>query len=299
MEERLRADVKAGYACNNNCLFCVVADKRRHGDLTTGKVKKQLDASWENGARSVVLTGGEVTIRKDVFDLVSHAKKCGFENIQIQTNARMLSNLDFAKKLVGAGANVFAPALHGCNAKMHDYLVQCKGAFNQTLEGIKNAKLLGVPVLSNTVVTKPNFEHVEEIARILIDLEAESCQLAFVHANGNAWDNFDLIVPPISRASVFIKKALREGKNTRTKMMVEAVPPCLMTGFEQYCSEKFIPKTEVRAPDYFTKDFEKERKEEGKCKGENCKKCALFKSCEGPWKEYPQKRGWKEFKPVH
>ncbi len=293
----LRADVKVGYACNNNCLFCVIADKRKRGNLKTAEVKRQLEFAWNDGARDVVLTGGEVTIRKDVFEIVAFARNCGFEKIQIQTNGRMLSNYDFAQKLVAAGATEFGPSLHGSTAQMHDSLVQCKGAFEQTVQGMKNAKLLEVPTLTNTVITKANYLSCVEIARLLLDLGADQFQLAFVHPQGNAYSNFGLIVPRISLASGFMKKALDYGKARGAKMMVEAVPHCLMAGYEEYCSEKYIPKSEVRAPGEFTPDFENVRKNEGKAKGEGCKKCRFFAECEGPWREYPEKRGWKEFQP--
>ncbi len=293
----LRADVKVGYACNNNCLFCVIADKRKRGNLKTAEVKRQLELARNDGARDVVLTGGEVTIRKDVFEITAFARDCGFEKIQIQTNGRMLSNYEFAQKLVAAGATEFGPSLHGSTAQMHDGLVQCEGAFEQTVQGMKNAKLLGVPILANTVITKSNYRSCAEIARLLLDLKVDQFQLAFVHPQGNAHSNFDKIVPRISLASGFIKKALDYGKTRGAKMMVEAIPFCLMKGYEGYCSEKFIPKTEIRSPGEFTPDFEAVRKKEGKAKSGSCKKCRFFAECEGPWHEYPEKLGWSEFVP--
>jgi len=42
--------------------------------------------------------------------------------------------------------------------------------------------------------------------------------------------------------------------------------------------------------------FKKQRKELGKTKFKQCKKCKYDKICEGPWKEYPEKFGNEEFK---
>ncbi len=294
----IKSDIKLGYSCNNNCLFCVVADKRGFADSSTAEAKKQLELAHENGAQGVVLTGGEVTIRRDIFEIVSHAKSLGFEIIQIQTNGRMLSSKEFCSKIISAGATEFSPALHGHVADLHDYLVQSKNAFAQTVNGIKNLKSLDAYVITNSVVTRPNHHYLPELVRLLLELNVDQFQLAFVHANGNAHSNFDHIVPSASIAAEYMKRALDIAKGSGKKMMVEAMPFCLMQGYEQYCAEKYIPFTEIREPASYTPDFGKVRVSEGKCKGESCKLCIHFDACEGPWREYPEKRGWSEFKPV-
>jgi len=72
-----------------------------------------------------------------------------------------------------------------------------------------------------------------------------------------------------------------------------------MEGYEKYCSEIYIPPTQIR--DFggiVDPKFEETRVNEGKVKREECKDCKYYLVCEGPWKEYPEKRGWDEFKPV-
>jgi hypothetical protein len=44
--------------------------------------------------------------------------------------------------------------------------------------------------------------------------------------------------------------------------------------------------------------WENTRKEYGKQKFPQCKECKYDLICEGPWKEYPEKHGNWEFKPV-
>jgi radical SAM protein with 4Fe4S-binding SPASM domain len=62
-------------------------------------------------------------------------------------------------------------------------------------------------------------------------------------------------------------------------------------------AERDIPETRV-FDIMVNQDFNRWRKEEGKTKGSNCKKCRYFKCCEGPWREYPEIFGWDEFRPV-
>ena len=94
-----RLDLKVGYTCNNNCRFCVVADKRKFGDLTTKELKKQMEEGRKT-CEDIVFTGGEPTIRKDIFELVRYAKKLKFDTIQIQTNGRMFASKKFCEKII-------------------------------------------------------------------------------------------------------------------------------------------------------------------------------------------------------
>jgi len=298
MELEKRLDIKVGFECNNSCRFCVQAQKRKFGSKTTVQIKKGLDAARKTGCKGVIFTGGEPTIREDILELVSYARKTGFNTIQIQTNGRMLAYMNFCKSLSDAGANEFSPALHGHTAPLHDFLTSSPGSFRQTIQGIKNIKKLGRRVVTNTVVTKPNYRHLPEIAKLLVKLDVDQFQFAFVHPAGNAYKNFDSIVPRISLAAPYIHKGLQIGIDAGKIVMAEAMPYCLMKGYEKYVSERIIPPTEIRDADYIIPDYRKERQKSGKVKFLQCKKCRHDPACEGPWKEYPEKRGSSEFLPV-
>ena len=116
-----RVDIKTGFLCNNNCEFCVQAHNKLKGNRSLAEIKADLDDSRQR-CTGVVFTGGEVTIREDFFELVKHAKMLNYKVIQIQSNGRMFSSLDFCKKAIEAGATEFSPALHGYCAEQHDFL---------------------------------------------------------------------------------------------------------------------------------------------------------------------------------
>ncbi len=140
--------------------------------------------------------------------------------------------------------------------------------------------------------------HLPELAELLVSLKVDQFQLAFVHAIGNAWDNFDAIVPKKSEVEPFVHQALDIGIKAGVEMMVEAYPFCFMRGYEEYCAERFMPATQIRYPDLFIEDFEKDRKEGGKKKFPQCKKCRFDLICEGPWREYAERFGGSEFRPI-
>lgn len=292
-----RVDVKTGFVCNNKCRFCVQGDKRFvHGNKSTDEVKATLTAARQD-ADSIVFTGGEVTIRDDFLELVAFARSLGFRIIQIQTNGRMLSYKKFCEQTIEAGANEFSPALHGHTPELHDFLTQAKGAFKQTVQSIRNLKELGQPVITNTVITRSNYRHLPEIAKILTGLRVDQYQFAFVHPTGTVESYYSSVVPRMTFIEPFVKKGLRVGQKRGILALTEAIPYCFMKGFERYVAEQYIPRTKIFDAKFVLDDYTEFRLTEGKAHGPQCIECTWFSVCEGPWREYPQVYGWGEFIP--
>jgi MoaA/NifB/PqqE/SkfB family radical SAM enzyme len=293
-----RIDLKIGFSCNNLCRFCVQGNKRhRFAPPPAGKLKKDL-CEGRKTADGVVFTGGEPTLRKDLLDLVSHARELGYRTVQIQTNGRVFASKKACREAVAAGATEFSPALHGHTAALHDYLTRAPGSFGQTVAGIRNLKDLGQIVLSNSVVTRPNFRNLPELASLLVALGVDQFQLAFVHPVGTAGEFFYTIVPRMAMAAPFIMRALDVGLARSIPVCTEAVPYCMLPGHEACVVEDRIPRTRVIDAEAVIEDYRRYRLEEGKLKGPACGSCRRDGVCEGPWREYPEHYGFAEFVPI-
>ncbi len=294
-----RVDIKIGFGCNNYCLFCVQGKKRDfRANKDIKEIEKSLKESFAEGKREVVFTGGEPCMHPDILKVISLARDIGFKQIQIQTNGRMFAYKDFCRRAVDAGATEFSPSLHGHTAEIHDFLTGAKGSFKQTLRGIENLKDLGQYVLTNSVITSKNYRYLVKMAKVFTKLGVNQFQFAFIHLGGTAWENREWITPKKSEIMPFVKKALDIGIKAGKIVSTEAIPYCLMGGYENCIAENFIPETSIYDAGFAVKDYSKYRVSKGKTKGPNCKKCKYFKVCEGPWKEYPELYGWSEFVPV-
>jgi pyruvate-formate lyase-activating enzyme len=293
-----RIDLKVGFRCNNRCVFCVQGDKRaRFDDKTTAELFTLLEEGRET-ADEVVFTGGEVTLRKDLDVLVRHAASLGYRVIQLQTNGRMLSRAPLVEKLVTAGVTEFGPSLHGHTADIHDGLTHAKGAFRQTIKGIRNVKRFGLPVIVNSVITRANQDHLPQLAALLVALEVDQFQLAFVHALGTAAEHFDEVVPRLSEIAPGVARALRVGQRGRVRCMTEGIPLCFLGELQEFAAEWGIPRTRIYDANQVIADYTATRIAEGKAKGPPCADCTLDGVCEGPWREYPEHFGWDEFVPI-
>jgi MoaA/NifB/PqqE/SkfB family radical SAM enzyme len=295
-----RVDLKVGYQCNNRCLFCIQGDKRFTSPNKSSEEIKKILKSMKKDHDGVVFTGGEPTVRSELINWVNYAKKLGYKTIQIQSNGRMFSYKEYCITIIRAGANEFSPALHGSSAKIHDSLTQAPGSFAQTVAGIKNLRKLNQYILTNSVVTKINYKDLPNLAKLLVDLQVDQFQFAFMHINNIVAKSPPLIkkiVPRYKEAVPYIKKGIDIGIKAGIRVMAEAIPYCFMKGYEKYISEQYIPYTSIFDDKIELADYGSYRANEGKAKGPQCKQCKYNKICEGPWKDYPEIFGWSEFIP--
>ena len=292
-----RIDVKIGFKCNNFCRFCVQGNKRFYIPRENHNAIKKILKKNAGRCDSVVFTGGEPTMQSAFLELVSFAADNDYKVIQIQTNARAFHDKKFCKRTIAAGATEFSPALHGHIPELHDYLTRSPGSFRETATGILNLKELGMYVGTNTVITRSNFRHLPEIARLLLKLGVDRYQLAFVHAVGRAGINFASVVPRKSMVEPYVKAGLEVGLQAGAQAMSEALPYCFMKGFEHCVSETVMPETKIFDAGNVIESFTDFRLVEGKAKGPRCGGCSWNRICEGPWREYPERYGWDEFVP--
>lgn len=294
-----RVDIKITFRCNNLCRFCAQGHKRDlYPDRGAKTVAAELKKARAGGVRGVVFTGGEPSLHPDILGLITTARKAGFRSIQLQTNGRALAYPKFCEKLHKAGLTEIGPSLHGAKASTHDRLTGSAGSFSQTVAGIANAARTGLAVITNTVITSANYRELPAIAALLIKLGVSQYQFAFVHIVGTAAENSRRIVPRKTAVMPYVKKGLDLGIKSGIPCFTEAIPFCLMKGYEACVAERIIPAGPVVDADRFIKDYGVYRRTEGKARGPGCPDCKYFNICEGPWREYPALYGWDEFVPV-
>lgn len=293
-----RLDIKIGFACNNRCRFCVQGDKRHTAaPPDTATVLAELDAG-RAAADGVVFTGGEPTLRDDLLELVAHARGLGYRPIQIQSNGRMFASRRFCERLIEAGATEFSPALHGPTAAIHDWLTRAPGSFGQTTRGVRHLVALGQTVVTNSVVVRANVRNVPALARLLVGLRVHQFQFAFVHPVGTAGELVSATVPRLEIAAPYLIEGLRIGREAGLRVYTEAVPYCVLPGYEDCVVEAHIPRTKVVDAGVTVEDYGAYRLHEGKNKGPDCVRCRYDEVCEGPWREYPEQYGFGELRPV-
>lgn len=291
-----RADVKVGFACNNRCVFCAQGEKRRQcGIVPPDQLALRLTGVRGVG-RGLVLTGGEPTLHKNLVTLVRLARRLGFSPIQLQTNGRLLSHAPVMKALLAAGVSEVAPSLHGSTADIHDALTRAPGSWAESVAGIRNAVASRVRVITNSVIVRANLQDLPALVDLFGTLGVRQAQLAFVHPVGTAAQLFDQVVPRLQDVVEPVREAWRVARRLSMRLMTEAIPLCFLRDMEDLAAERAIPRTTVIDLDGDARDFTAWRTRDGKAHGPPCEACARAGACEGPWREYPERYGWGEFR---
>jgi len=168
--------LNVGKRCNNKCIICDELQRKGEEEKTIKQIKGELDNARKK-TESIIISGGEPTIRLDILKIISYAKQIGFKKIAIETNGRMLYYRDFCKNVVEAGANEFNIYFLGHNAKIHDSITGAQGSWKQTIQGIKNLVKMGQKVIVKVVIVKKNYRHIIEILKLLDNMKITSVQL--------------------------------------------------------------------------------------------------------------------------
>ena len=154
-----------GSGCQNACAWCYASDMPDIPELDTASWKKVLDLLWEAGIPHIDFTGGEPTTRQDLVELVEYAEKFVTGLI---TNGRALPGL--AKDLKRVSLDYVQISIESANPEIHDRIVRSKGAWTETVSGIKAALDAGLYTSTNTTLTRENADDFPELIRFLANL---------------------------------------------------------------------------------------------------------------------------------
>lgn len=174
------SEIALTYRCNNVCRFCYAfSPYRESGEMTTEEVKKIMDIIVEDAkVPSLSFTGGEPTLREDLFELITYGRERGLR-MNLITNGRRCHNKEFVQRLVSAGLNSAQVSIEGPDSATHDYIVGIPGAFDQTVQGVRNLRETDIYTHCNTTICRPNVGRLED----LVDFLADELELSYFSMN--------------------------------------------------------------------------------------------------------------------
>ena len=179
-----RMDLAITYRCNNDCAHCYNAREQNHPELTTAAWKDILDKLWDLGVPHIVFTGGEATLRNDLPELIAHAEANG-QITGLNTNARRLADEKYVAQLVEAGLDHVQITVESCDADIHDQMMRSKGAFKQTIKGLRNVLNSPLYVMTNTTMLRTNVDTIPATLDFLAELGVPTIGLNALIYSGN------------------------------------------------------------------------------------------------------------------
>lgn len=155
------------YRCNERCIHCYL-DHDDHGELTTAEIKDILDQLAEAGTFFLTLSGGEVLMRRDFFEILEHARRLLF-NVRIKSNGVMIGEAE-ARRMRELGVEQIQISVYSHRPEVHDSITKLPGSLRRSIEAIRFLVAQGLKVAIANVLMTANLEDhagVQELAREL------------------------------------------------------------------------------------------------------------------------------------
>lgn len=182
-------------ACGLRCKHCKASAKKSPDprELTTEEGKNLIEAIAAFGAPYPILriTGGNALMRRDIFELIGHAKDIGITaTIAPSTTPHM--NRKNIKKLKEVGTDVVALSIDGPTAESHDSFRGVPGTFDRLVSATEIMKEVDLPFRLLTTVTKFNVRELPDILKVAKNLGALGFYFYMLIPTGRARGEYEI-----------------------------------------------------------------------------------------------------------
>jgi AdoMet-dependent heme synthase len=180
-------------ACDLACVHCRACAQplRDLLELSTKHAKKLIEDIAKMETPVFVMTGGDPLKRPDVYELVSHCRERGVR-ASLTPSATPLLTKEALVRLKDAGLARLAISLDASKAEQHDQFRQVQGSYECTLNAVRWAREIGLPVQINTTITRHNLHDLENMIALLETFDIVLWSVFFLVPTGRG-SSIDLI----------------------------------------------------------------------------------------------------------
>jgi len=162
------------YRCNQACRHCYCNlgedDGRRSDEMATDEIVRLLDEAADAGCFWLLLTGGEVLVREDFWEIYVHAVKKGML-IQVFTNATLIDEAAAARfaEFPPLGIDI---SIYGSCPSVHERVTCVKGSFGKMMQGIRWLRQYNVKFSLKTMLLTLNYSDLDNMRKVAEDIGA-------------------------------------------------------------------------------------------------------------------------------
>lgn len=218
--------------CNLNCKYCYNIWKRPGEEDIPKNSYKQAKKTLQRFFKmadvdQVTFTGGEPFMAERFSELVlfTRMKK---KQVAIISNATKGAREDY-KTMISLGVNLFEFPVHSYKADVHDYLAQVPGSWQKVMQTIKDVLELKGHIVAVIVITKANFDHIDQTLAYIKQLGIDRVMLNRYNIGGTGIKHIKTLSTTkeeLNHAFALANKAAKEYKLTLSGNV--CTPLCLL-----------------------------------------------------------------------
>lgn len=158
-------------ACNHACKHCYRVVQERP-ELTTEEWLRVLHELHQLGSFFLTLSGGELTLRRDLWEILALAQQLKF-SVRLKTNGYEISPRQI-QRLVELGVAYLDVSLYGASAATHDGVTSVPGSWDQTCKNITLMSKADLRVNINMALINSNLDEAMSMKALVETLGARS-----------------------------------------------------------------------------------------------------------------------------
>ncbi|MGG0716068.1 TIGR04053 family radical SAM/SPASM domain-containing protein [Robertmurraya massiliosenegalensis] len=189
-------------ACQLKCVHCRAdAQTKPHpNELSHEEGIKLIDQIYEMNNPMLVFTGGDCMMREDLFELAEYAVNKGMR-VSMTPSATANVTKEKMERAKNVGLSRWGFSLDGPTPEIHDHFRGTPGSFDLTIEKIKYLNELNMPLQINTVISRYNYDHLEQMVEVVKDLKAVMWYIFLLVPTGRGQE--DACITPAEHEKVF------------------------------------------------------------------------------------------------
>jgi len=152
----LSVQVDLTYRCNERCVHCYL-DHDDHGEMSTAEIKHLLNEMAEAGVFILTLSGGEIFLRKDFFEILEYARRQLLFCVKLKTNAILIREHE-AARIRDLGVESIQISIYSHRPEVHDAITLVPGSLKRSIDAIRFLKAQGLRVVIANVLMIQNVQ---------------------------------------------------------------------------------------------------------------------------------------------
>jgi AdoMet-dependent heme synthase len=166
----LSVQLDVTYRCNERCVHCYL-DHEDHGEMTTAEIMHLLDEMAEAGVFILTLSGGEIFVRKDFFEILEYARRLMF-CVKLKTNAVLIREHE-ARRIRDLGVESVQISIYSHRPEVHDAITLVPGSLKRSVTAIRFLKSQGLKVIIANVLMTENMQDYSGVRALAAELGVE------------------------------------------------------------------------------------------------------------------------------